>query len=102
MLLQPVGVIITPVQPMGLHLPEPTNIIRSSHCLPQVPTVSKHTFVVFLEGSIYVVLDILFRQITTSIKVRVAYVFGLQTLSSIDFSKIYQLKGLEPKNKGYL
>ena len=47
MLLQPVGVIITPVQPMGPHLLEPTNIIRSSHCLLQVPTVST-TLVVFL------------------------------------------------------
>ena len=30
-----------------------------------------------------------------------ALVFGLQTLLSIDFSKIYQSKGLKPKNKGY-
>ena len=51
-------------------------------------------------GKKYVSLDILFFQITTFIKVRVAFVFGLQTLSLIDFSKIYQLNGLEPKNKG--
>ena len=41
-----------------------------------------------------------FRQITTVIKVRVAFVFGLQTLFSKDFSKIYQLKGLKLKNIG--
>ena len=29
----------------------------------------------------------------------IAYVFGLQTLKLIDFSKSYQLKGLQPKNK---
>ena len=45
--------------------------------------------------------DILFRQITTFIKVFVAFVFGLQTLRLIDFTKIYQLKGLKPKNKGH-
>ena len=28
-------------------------------------------------------------------------VFGLHTLSLIDFCKIYQFKGLEPKNKGH-
>ena len=46
-------------------------------------------------------LDILFCQITMFIKVHVAFVFGLQPLMLIDFSKIYQLKGLEPKNKGH-
>ena len=44
-------------------------------------------------------LDILFRQITTIIKVHVAFVFGLQTLELIDFTKIFQLKGLKPQNK---
>ena len=29
-----------------------------------------------------------------------AFVFGLQTLSLIEFTKIYRLKGLKPKNKG--
>ena len=28
------------------------------------------------------------------------FVFGLQTLELKDFSKIYQLKGLKPKNNG--
>ena len=28
-----------------------------------------------------------------------AFVFGLQTLSMKDFAKIFQLKGLKPKNK---
>ena len=31
-----------------------------------------------------------------------AFLFGLQTLKSIDLIKIYQLKGLEPKNKGHM
>ena len=43
-------------------------------------------------------LDILFCQITTFIKVRVAF-FSASTLL-IDFPKIYQLKGLETKNNG--
>ena len=42
-----------------------------------------------------------FCQITTFIKVCVAFVLGLQTLYLRDFSKIYQLKGLKPKNKGH-
>ena len=46
-------------------------------------------------------LDILFRQITTFIKVCVAFVFGLQTLWLIDFTKSYLLNGLKPKNKGH-
>ena len=45
-----------------------------------------------------ITLDILFRQITMFIKVHVAFVFVLQTLLLMDFSKIYQLKVLEPKN----
>ena len=40
-----------------------------------------------------------FRQITTFIKVRRAFVFGLQTLKLKYFSKIYRLKGLKPKRK---
>ena len=47
-------------------------------------------------------LDIIFRQITTFIKVCVAFVVWLQTLKLTDFSTIYQLKDLEPKNKGYM
>ena len=44
-------------------------------------------------------LYILFRLIPTFIKVCVAFIFGLQTLWLIDFSKLYQLKGLEPQNR---
>ena len=29
------------------------------------------------------------------------FVFWLQTLLLLDFTKIFQLKGLKPKNKGY-
>ena len=42
-----------------------------------------------------------FRQITTFIKVCVAFVFGLPTLLLIDFSKVFQLKGLKSKNKSH-
>ena len=41
-----------------------------------------------------------FRQIKSFLRFRLAFVFGLQTYYLIDFSKIYRLKGLEPKNKG--
>ena len=43
-----------------------------------------------------------FRQITTIIKVRVSFVFGLHTIKLIDFTKAIQLKGLKPKNKGHM
>ena len=46
-------------------------------------------------------LNILFRQITTFIKVCVAFVFGLPTLQLIRFTKFFQSKGLKPKNKGH-
>ena len=49
---------------------------------------------------LYNALDILFGQISTFIKDCVAFIFGLQTFWLIGFSKIYQLKGLEPKDKG--
>ena len=32
--------------------------------------------------------------------VRVAFVFGLQTLLLLDFTKIFQLNGLKPKKNG--
>ena len=40
-----------------------------------------------------------FHQITAFIKVCVAFVFGLQNFSLKDFSRIYCLKGLKPKNQ---
>ena len=46
-------------------------------------------------------LNVLFRQITSFFKVRVAFVFGCQTLYWIHFTKLYQLKSLAPKNKGH-
>ena len=30
-----------------------------------------------------------------------AFAFGLQTLQLIDFSKVFQIKGLKSKNKGH-
>ena len=50
----------------------------------------------------YTQVDVLFRQNHKIIKVCLVFVFGLQTLKLIDFSKIYQLKGLKPKNKGHM
>ena len=44
-------------------------------------------------------LDIHFRQLTTFIKVYVVFVFWLQTLLLLDFTKIFQLKGLRPKKQ---
>ena len=49
-----------------------------------------------------VILDILFCEITTFIKVFVAFIFCLYMLSLIDFTKIYELKGLKPKDKGHI
>ena len=67
-------------------------------------TLSQHVRVNlrFLEDVNYHLptLDILFRQITTFINVCVAFVFGLLTLSLVDFTKIFQFKGFKPKNKG--
>ena len=42
-----------------------------------------------------------FRQSTTFTKLGIAFVLGLQTLLLQDFSEIYRLKGLKPKNKGH-
>ena len=47
------------------------------------------------------ILGTVFDEILTSIYLEIAFIFGLQTLQSIDLSRIYCLKGLEPKNKGY-
>ena len=46
--------------------------------------------------------DAFFRQIKSFLRFRLAFVFGLQTYYLIGFSKIYQSKGLKPKNKGHL
>ena len=40
-------------------------------------------------------LHTFFRQIKSFLRFRLAFVFGLQTYYLIDFSKIYQLKGLD-------
>ena len=46
-------------------------------------------------------LGIFFCQITTFTKVCLAFVFGVQTLWLKDFSNIYRLKGLKPKNNSH-
>ena len=50
-----------------------------------------------VDGMFVCTLDILFCQITIFIKVPVSFVLRLRTLWLIDFSLIYQLKGLEHK-----
>ena len=50
----------------------------------------------------YIRYTYFFRQITTFIKVRVAFIFGLQTFWSLDFTKIFESKGLKPKIKGHM
>ena len=44
-------------------------------------------------------LDAIFRQIKSFRRFRLAFSFGLQTYYLIDFSKVYRLKHLNPKNK---
>ena len=63
-------------------------------------STSQHLDTSVLSTFISILQVYFFRQITTFIKVREAFVFGLQTLS-IELTKIYQLKGLKPINKGY-
>ena len=46
--------------------------------------------------------SIFFRQITTFIKVGVAFVFGLHTFWLTDITRIYQWKGLQPKFEGHM
>ena len=65
-----------------------------SYCKYSLAT-SKYQFL-----TIFIELDILFHQITTFTKVRMVFVFGLQTPWLIDFTKIFRLKSLKPKNKG--
>ena len=47
------------------------------------------------------ILGTVFDEILTSNYLEIAFIFGLQTLQSIDIGRIYCLKGLEPKNIGY-
>ena len=44
-------------------------------------------------------LDILFRCNKFFIRFSLAFVFGLQTLWLLNFTKIYRIKGLKPRNK---
>ena len=51
---------------------------------------------------IYLPQIYIFHQITTFIKVCLAFVFGLWIFQLKEFSRIYQLKGLKPKTKGHM
>ena len=47
-------------------------------------------------------LDVFFCQIKLFLRLRLAFVFGLQTLYLIDFSKIHRLKGLKSEKQRLL
>ena len=68
--------------------------VKSSSSLLQKPRYVIHATMMYI-------MDIFLCQITTFIKVRLAFAFRLQTLWLIDFTKIYWLKGLNPKNKDH-
>ena len=63
---------------------------EKSKLLPYLDLVSTSTLKVF------------FCQIKSFIKFRLAFVFGLQTLYLIDFTKILQLKDMNPKVKDHM
>ena len=71
-------------------------------CLSRHICLQMHISIETVYIVIQYIVDILFHQITEFIKVHVAFVFGLQALQSIDFSKIFWLKGLKPNNKCYM
>ena len=48
------------------------------------------------------ILGILFDKISTSSYLQIAFLGGSNPLITIDFTKFYWLKGLKPKNEGYL
>ena len=64
-----------------------------------IAKMKKKIFVGFLQN--VPSLGTVFDEILTSIYLEIAFIFGLQTLQSIDLGRIYCLKSLEPKNKGY-
>ena len=72
--------------------------------LPVRDTYRAYILYVLVQSNIcsMYIIDILFCQITTFIKLRVVFVLGLRTLWLKDFTKFYQLKGLKPKNKGHM
>ena len=55
--------------------------------------------VIILLSCLLLTLDIFFCQITTFIKVRVAFVFELQTFWLLDFSKNLLIKGAEAQKQ---
>ena len=67
--------------------------------LPEPPFFKNFCLEKILPTIMYIV-DTFFRQIESFIRFRLAFDFGLQSLLSIDFSKIHQLRGMRSKNKG--
>ena len=87
----------------SLYLPDQQrsgNLAKISRYLTSVFTNVEGSCSSFLKIFELYKLDTFFRQIKSFLRFCLAFVFGLQTYYLIDFSKIYRLKGLEPKNKG--
>ena len=92
------------IEPKGISSAGQTSTGQTGQDIPfcSILPFFQYSLIHDLTQSIYVStynLEILFRQITMFIKVRVAFVFAPDPLINRFFSKIYQSKGLEPKNK---
>ena len=68
----------------------------------QISYAHNHNELTFylIKLSSHLTLNVFFRQIKSFIRFRLAFVFGLQTIKSINLTKIDQRKGLKPKTKG--
>ena len=68
----------------------------------QISYAHNHNELTFylIKLSLHLTLNVFFRQIKSFIRFRLAFVFGLQTIKSINLTKIDQIKGLKPKTKG--
>lgn len=64
-----------------------------------LPSKAKTAAIHCTQWALKYLLDALFRQIKSIIRFRLAFVPGLQTYYLKDFTKIYQLKCQESKNK---
>ena len=92
-------------QRLWVHLSISSTAVHGTGQLPNVQALRNSNLLPFSKMTFLTLCYIrytFFRHITTFSKVRVAYVFGLQTLYFIDFTKIFQLKCLKPKNKGQI
>ena len=91
-------------QRLWVHLSISSTAVHGTGQLPNVQALRNSNLLPFSKMTFLTLCYIRYtftRHITTFTKVRVAHVFGLQTLYFIDFTKIFQLKALKPKNKGH-